>query len=624
MSDEGPLYLDAPSLDKLSTAQLGALKMVGGDLNKLPAASLLDMKATLSGSQPSTFDKVATKANDVVNTVGTGLAKGFTSIGGAAGDIRNLGRGAADWIGQKIGDPGFGEAYGKVARPLGPIGPTSTAMNKAVFSAPGETGPLTLPEVNADDNPALTLKPPMLNGGEIRLGKAIDAGISAIPSMMMLGGAPSALTAPGRAAGTVIPAFAGGALSELGGQATAGTPYEIPARIAGGVTGYLAGGKAVTPLRANLTPEETRLVALAKEKDIPLTVGQETGRGRGVESALARFPTSQGKMAALADEQATAINKDALAQAGATGERLDPTSMNTVIKNASADFEAAKNASGPVKLNTDFFKDLESTVGKYLETTPPSGVAPVVENRARDFVNVAKSGVPELSGEQYQQFRKGLNDAASSVRPGSGEQKALQSMRGALDDAMEASLPADQAEAWREVRRNWANLKILTKSAAGGTVGSRNEGNLSPSALSMALRSRQGADRFSSTTGGLNDTARVASYLADTIPNSGTPTTLQMQHLLTGAAPGTLPGFLIGGPAGAAVGAATSLAAPNLAARAMTGSQGFGWLRDYLANQAMTQAQPALPGGLKSIPFSLAPGVAVSAPEYPRLERRRK
>ena len=59
---------------------------------------------------------------------------------------------------------------------------------------------------------------------------------------------------------------------------------------------------------------------------------------------------------------------------------------------------------------------------------------------------------------------------------------------------------------------------------------------------------------------------------------------------------------------------AAGMAAPNIMARAMTGTGGFGWLRDYLANQA-TRDQL----GLKSVPFALLPG----ASNTPRLENRR-
>lgn len=524
---------------------------------------------------------IGNAVNTGVNWAGTQLTKGAAELAGAPATLGDLGRRGFEWAGEQVGAPDAGKAAGgtfKSQMTFGGIVQPPEVYKDAVFKGLG------VPEVDAGNRPALTLKQPFGIDATVDLGKMADSAVRAIPGALALGGG-------------ALPAAIGGVTSEAAGQATAGSPWEPYARVAGALPGAFVGAKATTPLPSALTPEQTRLVALAQEKGIPLTVGQETGRGRAIESALSRFPTSQGRMASFADDQATAVNRDALKAAGAVGDRLDPTTMNSVVRKASNEFEAVKNSSGDVNLGTDFFKSLEKTIGGYLENTPAAAQTPSVVKRASDFVN----GPRALTGEQYQEFRRTLNDAASSVTD-VGARRALQGMRGALDDAMEASLPADQAAAWREVRHNWANLKILTKSAAGGTTGSRAEGNLSPSALSMALRQRQGADRFATTEGGLNDTARVAGYLADTRPNSGTPQTLAMQSMLTGGP--LAAGFAAGGLPGAGL-AAAGLALPNLMARGLTGSQGFGWLRDYLANQAL----PNTSQEVARVPLNLAPSI---------------
>lgn len=570
-------------LTKLTDAQLGALKMVGGDLTKLPDAMLMSLKESQGPkAEPGMVDKALDKVNTGVNWAGTQLTKGVNTLLGLPADVQGLGNAGAKMVLEAVLGPG------QAKRPMTNTMPGAADLNKLVFQGLG------VPEVNAADNPALTLNKPFGLDAKVNLGSMLDAGAQAIPSMLSGGMA------------TAVPGFVGGVGSDAAGQAAAGTPYEIPARIAGGVAGYKVGQRAVTPLPANLTDEQQRLVNITRDAGIPMTVGQETGRGRAIESALSRFPTSQGRMADFSDLQNTGINNVALQQAGAIGDRLDPTTMNRVIRETSDAFNAARNNSGNVRLNGDFFRSLEQTVGRYLENTPAAAQTPAIANRAADFVNAGR----ELTGTQYQEFRRTLNDAAQNVGD-VGARRALQGMRNALDDAMEASLPAAQAEAWRNVRQHWANLKILTRAAAGGTADSRNAGNLSPSALSMALRQRQGADRFSSTEGGMNDIARLASYLADTRPNSGTPQTLAMQSMFAGGPVGA--GYAVGGVPGALAGAGIA-ATPNVMARAMTGTGGFGWLRDYLANQA-TRDQL----GLRSVPFALLPG----ASNTPRLENRR-
>jgi hypothetical protein len=162
------------------------------------------------------------------------------------------------------------------------------------------------------------------------------------------------------------------------------------------------------------------------------------------------------------------------------------------------------------------------------------------------------------------------------------------------------------------VRSNWAGLKTIAKAASGGSAESQTAGNITPGALSNALKSRQGPDMFSRTVGGMNDTARVAKYLTDTNPNSGTPATLGMQSMLYGG-PGTITGAGIGGALGGPVGAGIGglvgggigMAVPNVAARVLSGQGGpmTKVVHDYLINQAL-QGNPYL-------------GVAAAVPQLP-------
>ncbi len=545
----------------------------------------------------STGGDLLDKINTGVNWAGTQLTKGATGLLGAARGMADTNQAVGQWAGEKLGFPETGKAVGEALRyanPLGPVGatmPTSQNLNDLIFKQGG------VPEVNAADNPALTLTNPLGIPGKVNLGAMADAGVQAIPGMAL---------GPARGAAALVPALTGGAGAEAAGQATAGTPYEVPAKLAGGVVGALAGSKAVTPLPSNLTPEQTRLVEIAKDKGIPLTVGQETGRGRGIESALARFPTSQGQMARLADEQAMGVNRAAIGEMGKpyAGERVDVPTMDRLYRQASNEFEAAKNMPQRVELPPDFYNKTTAAKQAYIENTPQSQIVTGVLKRFDDFFDpkLMKGGAfPELDGAQYQSFRKAINDAAEAASDG-GVKTVLKNLRSSLDDAAEASLPADKVEAWQAARKAWANLKILDKSASGGSVESRAAGNLTPSALTGALRQAQGPDRFANTQGGMNDIARVAGYLADTRPNSGTPQTMAMQSMLTGGPMAA--GYALGGLPGAA-GAGAAMLAPNLLARAMTGSKGAGWLRDYLANQRMGQS-PA--------PFGLIPGTVSALP----------
>tara|TARA_R110000822_G_scaffold309795_2_gene440259 strand:+ start:403 stop:2271 length:1869 start_codon:yes stop_codon:yes gene_type:complete len=619
-------------LTRLSDAQLMALRSSGGDMTKLSDDDLTGIQSALS---PSTGRRAMETVNTGVNWLGTQLTKGVTGVLGAPSALGELGRQGAGYLGEKVGVPEAGRAAGAVFKNMmtfGGVTPSTEAMNRAVFAPPGRnlsdlvTGAAQprpepfmginfgVPEVNAADNPNLMLKNPLGLGRDINAGAILDAGVQAIPGMMMLPGA-AQVAGGARAASVTVPAVSGGMTSELAGQYAKDTPYEIPARLAGGLAGAMVGGRVVTPLRANLTPEQARNVATARELGIPMTVGQETGRMRGVESALSRFPTSGYLMRDAADRQRQAINTAALARTGTQGNRVDPGTIDDAFTRLGGDFDQLVQGQN-VQLRPDFFNRVGRSTAEYAQNTLPSDISPAVTRRLNDFWNMRPAqgqAFPELTSQQYQEFRRSVSKAAADATDPS-VRGVLRDMRGALDNAMEQSLPADRAAAWRTAREHWGNLKTLATASAAGTQESRAAGNLSPGALTSAVRRSRGTDQFARGNAPMDDISRAGDYLADSIPNSGTPQTAMMQTMLTGGPLAVA--FGTGGiPAAAAV--AAGMAVPNVLARAMAGTRGTGWLRDYLANQTMTNAYPQV--GYRGLVDALARG---SSTAVPRLENR--
>lgn len=603
-----------------------------------PASKALSAVGDVAG-------KAATAINTGINWAGTQFTKGASAVAGAPATLGELGKQGASFVGEKLGVPELGRNIGgafKNQMTFGGLLQSPEDYNKFVF------GSLGAPEVNAADVPALTLKPPLLKGGKINIGGMLDAGMQAIPGMLALpaGAGAQALSPFAQAATTAVPAFTGGALSEAAGQATKGTPYEILARVLAATGGYMLGSKLVTPLPANLTPQQQRAVELAKnaEPPVPLSVAQETGRGTGTERLLSRWPTSAGPFDRLAQKQGQATDALALNEMGFKGNEMGQETMKAARNQAGGAFDEAIANTPKVELTPDFYKKGAQAIEKYTTNTADSEIIKSVANKMDDFLSSKLNPTSgprldeakmvgqfaEMTGEQYQNFRSGMGRAIQALYKG-GKPLAAEAMRGvqnALDDAAEATLPEAQVAAWHEARKNYANFKILEKATNMGTVASRSSGTLAPSALTQALRARQG-DAFSRTTGGLNDIATIKQYLADTFPNSGTPSVLApMQGLMSGGAGAGALGLTGAAVAGAmnpaiALPAAALAGGPNLLARAMTGGGPISdVLRNYLANQAMTAARPTAQG-MQQIPFALAPGIAVSAPGYPRLPQRR-
>lgn len=548
-------------------------------------------------AQPSTtgvLDEAAGRVNNAVNYLGTQFTKGLSGIAALPRTGADLNQQIAQWAAKKLGGSDQTArnvgAMSRMAWPGFGMTPSSDQMNKFVF------GSLGAPEVNSPSIPF------DIGGQKFDAGKIVDQGVQAIPGM---------IAGPGNALAKTIPAFTAGAAGETAGQSTEGTWAEVPARLGANVLGFLLGKKAATPLPAHLTPNEARAVATAKEAGVPMTVSQETGRLGHLESAVSKVPFSEGPFAKLADKQAKASQRVLLNEAGIAGERTDPESMRAVHRSASDEFEAAKRMSGDVTLGPDFFNKAGAAVGKYEGANNPNLTSPGPRNALEGFFDkkLIKGGPsPQLTNEQYQEFRRTVSEAAESATD-TGAKKALRGIRTALDDAMGDSLPADKAKAWAEARKHWENYKLISKAAARGTVDSRTSGNLSPNALSTALRQHQGDDVFARTTGGLNDIAHMNAYLHDTLPYSGTPGKLGYHGLMAlgGGALAGGGGELAGGHAGgikALLAAAAGLTASHAAARAMTGAPGGRLMRAYLVNQALADPQ-----AIQSLPLSLAPSL---------------
>lgn len=237
-------------LSQLTDSQLGALKMVGGDLTKLPDDVLTGIKASLAPKpERSLSQKIAGATNSAIDAVEsvaapvrTGLIKGTNALFGTPKMLADLTQAAGEYGAKKlIGSLDTAAADQKIMRSVAPLAslfPSAHQLDTAIFKGAG------LPEKNFADSPALTLTKPFGIGGDVNVGSMLDEGIKAVP-MAMTGGV-----------GT-LPLFVGGATSDLAGQATKGTPYETPARLTGGLVGgggTMLGQSAVRKSGSMLAP----------------------------------------------------------------------------------------------------------------------------------------------------------------------------------------------------------------------------------------------------------------------------------------------------------------------------------------------------------------------------------
>lgn len=430
-------------------------------------------------------------------------------------------------------------------------------------------------------------------GGQVAGGIAQGAGI--------VGGGLSP-TAHAINAGWRLPGVAaasgveGGILGALHGAGAGETADErISEAKSGGITGGILGAsmpfvlqgatklaeKAITPFRTS--PERVAAALSLRSEGVPVTAGQLTGNRN------LRFSESElgGRTAAnLMDQQKDAFTSAVLRRAGVSANRATPEVMDDAFRAIGQRFDDLASANSLVP-DTEMVRDLRTVFNEYGFMVPESMRAPIVENLTNDIVNAARRG--PISGASYQNITSRIAKAARGASNPDLRQ-TLYGIRETLDDAMERSMPAAKAGAWRAAREQYRNLLAIEQAATRAGEAAA-EGIISPANIRNAAI-RQGRRAYARGEGSFSDLARAGSMLLSPLPDSGTAGRLRAQNL---AAFGPMiGGAVIGGGAGAyqsgdmtgaLAGATAGALAPRVAGRVLMSRPA----QSYLSNQVLTQ-----------------------------------
>ena len=383
--------------------------------------------------------------------------------------------------------------------------------------------------------------------------------------------------------------IAGGGTTQSTGNPWLGTLAAFTTPLVPWMAGHL-----ISPVTSTLNAEQQRLVNVAAQEGIPLTAGQQTGSRpmQAVESVLADLPPSAGSAAAESEIQREAFNKAVLSRAGIQATAATPDVLQAAKQGMSGEFEnlAAKTT---VNLDAPFLSDLQDAATRY-GSKLPSQTKGVFDAYVNDILNTGN----QMPGQTYQVTRSDLSRQAKSLTNSDPAlSTALRSVRDALDDAAERSMPPNMKDVWNDLRERYGNLKTIAKTMANPSAQSAG-GNISPATLWNAARA-QNPGQFPMGAGDLNDLARVGqAFIKPQIANSGTPLRTFLTNLLTGGG-----GGVIGGAT--AVGALTH---PYATAATLGGTFGIPYLaqkfiqsapgKAYLTNQLATGVTPNISRGL--------------------------
>lgn len=368
------------------------------------------------------------------------------------------------------------------------------------------------------------------------LGSMLPAGViaRAAPAGSLTQGVAQTLAAqPGM---QVASSAAGGAV-----QGATDNPYLGLAASLAVPTALGVGARVVSPQGPARTAAETerrRLVDVLLQNDVPLTTGEITG-GKGLqtlESVLETLPLSGGLQQGFRDRQRQAVNQ---AVTGFTGDAV-PAFTNAERQARRAElgqtFERLSQGT-TVNLDQPFLTQINDALARYQQQLPPD-VYRNVEQRLQALIGAATTpGNPQIPGEIYQRIRSSLGQ--QSTNAGNNEVRAaLREARNALDAAARRSLPADVAQEWDTVRRQWGNLRTIENSMRNVDAA---VGDIAPRALGQSVDT---ANR----RGGSRDMADMAAALrkviGDKIGQSGTqPRSFWEKAATLGGIGGTTWGF---------------------------------------------------------------------------------
>ena len=515
---------------------------------------------------------------DMAKGFASGVAKGAIGLASLPGSLETLGRAGINAAGRQFG------AKDNLVAPE-PYNATYDTVKRLTENH--LTGPLYDPQT--------------------RLGKVAGAVGEFAPGMLFPAGGAANMTAQlgARAMRNVL---APGVASEVAGQLTEGTKAEPWARIGGA----MLGPTAVTPFAAQ--PVRNQMVQTLRNEGVTaMTAGQETGRRplRWVESAIQDTPFTGTRGAQLNTQAAEQFTAAALRRAGIDAPRATTDVMDQAFQRIGAVFDQVTqnnrmNVTRPVQIQT--LRALQ----EYERMTPPAQQIPLVRAIADDIFNAGQRPNAVISGETYQGWRSAIQRAER----GTGDPQAraaLAEMRNTLDNAFESGLQGREAQAFREARRQYRNILVIEKAAAGAGEAAA-EGLISPSSLRNAVTVANQRD-YVRGRGDFADLARAGEAILKPLPQSGTAPRLAAQEMGKMAAGAAIGGSTYGGPEGAAAGGVAPFLMQAAMGRAVMSRPAQAYLRNQLA------AGPAIGIGanraLVTAPSTVTEAAQAVGPEMP-------
>lgn len=302
--------------------------------------------------------------------------------------------------------------------------------------------------------------------------------------------------------------------------------------VGSGVTS--AAAKVFSGITKSLTPEAQRLAALAERKfNIPLDAAQKTGNKalQTVNSVMESMPATASKEAAKQRVQRDALTREVMKTLGESTDEATSATWSAAKARIGGDFERIFGKAH-VNLDDDAVQaGLAKVVQDATETLPQESAAVVVKRVGQLLDKIDDNGA--VAGKAYQAWRSSVQKQAKDTndRYLGGQLKNL--YKTVDEAAYKAAADVGEDGALRTARDQYRNLKIIEPLVA------KSEDGVIPSKL-LREEVRKHVPDFAAGGGGdIAELAKIArKFVADQVPNSGTPQRQLAQALVTGGAVG--------------------------------------------------------------------------------------
>ena len=537
-----------------------------GGLPPIPEGFVLETQPQAPAAPQRGFVESAAR---VVGQVGAGFNERLGQVIGALPDLYNRGLRAADLPALSEGaytrgiQQGFDATLGAAPAPEGTAELAARGAGKGIV----DVGTVMIPAA--------------------RVAAATAPTIGAAPSLTnrmanVLASQPVLQTVAGTAAGAV-------------GEAT-DSPLAALATALAVPTVAATGARVITPIQQQGNAEYRALVAAAEREGIPVTAGQATGSRflKNMESRLEQLPFTGARQRAIREGQQEDFTTAVMRRTGTASSEATPDTLNAIKSKVGGQIKEIANRN-TLNVTPDFENQL-TQIEDNLRFLVKDVADPIRERiaqlRGMMVTPPASNGVPlapgqtapnrVIPGASYRMMDSALGRSMRSTTDGD-KREALGQLRQIIRSAMDNSISPEDAAAWRQANRDYANAKVIEDAMnSAGEIAAT--GQIPPLSLRGAVNRSTGSG-YSSGRGDLNELARIGQSVLRPPPDTGTAGNNMANALLTGqlAAAGGIGGTMAGGPIGGLAGAASSMFLPRIIQALMNTEKG----QAYLRNQAI-------------------------------------